>query len=197
MFYYEGGTYADPLTQGYQFWYNYFSDLGRINAHSGNPNIISFTLFTITLSIWGLSQIPFYSVFQYFFKSNKKMKILSTLGSLFGVFTGIFFIGIAFTPSDVLGFWHNIFVFLSFGSIFISISLFTITMFQNQEYPKSYAIVSASTSFILILYYFTLFFIPNSITSTILFIYVSGQKIIIYTLLICEIYQGCGALKRL
>ena len=197
MFYYEGGTYADPLTQGYQFWYNYFSDLGRVNAHSGNPNIISFTLFTITLSIWGLSQIPFYISFQDFFKSNKKMKILSTLGSLFGVFTGIFFIGISFTPSDIWGFWHNIFVFLGFGSIFISISLFTITLFQNKEYPKSYAIVLASTSFILMIYYFTLFFIPSSITSTILFIYVSGQKIIIYTLLICEIYQGYGALKQL
>ncbi len=197
MFYYEGGTYTDPLTQGYLFWYNYFSDLGRIIAHSGNPNMICYILFTITLCLWGLSQIPFYIAFQGFFKSYKKMKILSILGSFFGVFTGIFFIGIAFTPSDVLGFWHNLFVFLGFGSIFISISLFTIALFQNEDYPKSYAIALAITSVILIIYYLALFLVPNNITSTVLFIYVAGQKIIIYSLLICEIYQAYGALKQL
>lgn len=197
MFYYEGGTYTDPLSQGYSFWYNYFSDLGRIIAHSGNPNMISFILFTVTLSVWGISQVPFYIAFQSFFKNNSKMKWLSIFGSLFGVFTGIFFIGIAFTPSDILGFLHNLFVFLGFGSIFISISLLTITLFQNEDYAKSYAIVFAITSIILIIYYLALFLVPSNITSTVLFIYVSGQKIIIYTLLMCEIYQGYGAIKQL
>jgi len=197
MFYYEGGTFIDPLSQGYNFWYNYFSDLGRIIAHSGNPNMISFILFTITLSAWGISQIPFYFIFQDFFKANKKMKIVSRFGSLFGVFTGFFFICIAFAPLDTFGFLHNLFVFLGFGSIFISVSLFTITLFQNEEYPKSYAIVLAGTSFVLIIYYLALFFVPNNITSTVLLIYVTGQKVIIYTLLICEIYQGYGALKQL
>jgi hypothetical protein len=197
MFYYEGGTYTDPLSEGYQFWYNYFSDLGRIVAHSGNLNIISFVLFTITLSVWGVTQIPFYFVFQDFFKRNRKMRILSILGSFFGIFTGFFFIGIAFTPSDTIGFLHNFFVFLGFGSVFISISLFTITLFQKEGYPRSYAIVLASTSFILIIYYLALFLVPSNMSSTVLFIYVSGQKIIIYTLLICEIYQGYGVLKQL
>jgi hypothetical protein len=197
MVYYEGGTYVDPVSQGYQFFFNYISDLGRLIAHSGNLNMTSFILFTISLSIWGISQIPFYIIFQYFFKMNKKMRILSTLGSLFGIFTGIFFVGIAFTPSDTLGFLHNTFVFLGFGSIFISISMFTITLFQNEEYPNSYAIVLACTSFILIIYYLALFLVPTNVNSTVLLIYVSGQKIIIYTLLLCEIYQGYGALKQL
>lgn len=197
MFYYEGGTYADPFSQGYKFWYNYFSDLGRYLAHSGNPNMVSYLLFTITLSLWGVTQIPFYFIFQDFFKSNRKMRILSILGSFFGIFTGFFFIGIAFTPSDTLGLLHNLFVFLGFGSVFISISLFTITLFQKEGYPRSYAIVLASTSFILIIYYLALFLVPSNITSTVLLIYVSGQKIIIYTLLLCEIYQGYGALKHL
>ncbi len=197
MFYYEGGTYLDPFSQGYSFWYNYFSDLGRSIAHSGNPNMISFVLFTITLSLWGVSQIPFYIAFQSFFTKYKKMKIISIFGSFFGVFTGFFFIGIAFTPSDIFGLWHNLFVFFGFGSIFISISLFTIVLFLNESYPKSYATVLAISSVILLIYYLALFLVPINISSTVLLIYVTGQKILIYTLLICEIYQGYGALKQL
>ncbi|MFX1380182.1 MAG: hypothetical protein ACFFA4_13935 [Promethearchaeota archaeon] len=197
MFYYGGGTYADPFTQGYIFWYNYFSDLGRISAHSGNPNIISSLLFMITLNLWGIFQIPFYVALPSFFKKTRRIKFISIISSLFGILTGIFFIGIAFTPSDILGFWHDFFVLLGFGSIFISISLFTIVLFQNKDYPKSYAIVCAITSGVLIIYYIALFFIPNNNISAVLFIYVTGQKVIIYTLLICEIYQAFGAIKQL
>ncbi|MFW9969274.1 MAG: hypothetical protein ACFFDF_03675 [Candidatus Odinarchaeota archaeon] len=197
MFYYQGGTYINPLTQGYLFWYNYFSDLGRIIAHSGNYNIISFILFTITLSLWGLFQIPFYIAFASIFKNSKKMKLISMIGTLFGIFAGIFFVGIAFAPADILTFWHNLFVLLGSGSLFIAIGLYTILLFLNKNYPKFYAIIFAITSTFLILYNLVLLLTPFNNISTKLFINVIGQKIMIYSLLICEIIQGYGALKQL
>ena len=54
MFFYKGGTYIDNSTQGYLFWYNYFSDLGRTVAHSGTQNMISWIIFTVALSLWGI-----------------------------------------------------------------------------------------------------------------------------------------------
>jgi Na+/proline symporter len=158
---------------------------------------MSFLLFTISLSLWGVSQIPFYIVYQKFFIKNKRKKILSYIGAVFGIFTGFFFICIAFTPSDINGFCHNFFVLLGFGSVFISLCMFTILIFQNNDYPNFYAIIYAITSGIWVIFYLALFFIPKGDTSNVLFIYVSGQKIVIYALLICGIYQGYGALKQL
>jgi hypothetical protein len=106
-------------------------------------------------------------------------------------------VAISFTPSDIVGFWHDIFVFLGFGSIFISICLYTIVIFQNKEYSIFYAILYAITSIILAAYYLILFFFPYENSPSVLFIFVTGQKLIIYTLLICEIIQGYGAIRQL
>ena len=197
MLFYTGGTYVNASTTGYLFWYNYFSDLGRFIAHSGIPNLISFTIFTFTMSLWGLSQILFYIAFLNFFKSSNRTRKLSKIGSLFGILTGTFFVAIAFAPSDTLGFLHNLFVLLGFSSLFLSLSLYTIVLFLHENYPRLYGITLAITELILVIYYIVIFFIPKYITLTELFIYVTGQKVIIYTLLICGIIQGYGALRQL
>ena len=78
MIFYKGGTYIDPSTSHYVFWNNYFSDLGRTVAHSGISNTFSFILFTVTLSIWGTFQIPFYIIFpNYFCFCSSAMTILA------------------------------------------------------------------------------------------------------------------------
>ena len=197
MFLYKGGTYTDPSTTHYLFWFNYFSDLGRTVAHSGIANTLSFILFTITLSIWGLFQIPFYIMFPRFFNESKGLKKFSLTGSIFGIFTGIFYVGIALTPSDVAYLFHDFFVFLGFGSIFISIVFYTIVMFKDNRYNNFYAIVFTISAIILGTYFIILSFTPNGQTTKGLFIYVVGQKFMIYTLLICGILQGFGALSHI
>ncbi|MFX1387999.1 MAG: hypothetical protein ACFE9M_12350 [Promethearchaeota archaeon] len=197
MFFYAGGTYVNAFTSGYSFWYNYFSDLGRFLAHSGVLNLTSFTIFTFTMNLWGISQIPFYIALMDSFRNSKRTKKLGIIGSFFGILTGISFVGIAFTPSDILGFLHNLFVLLGFSSVYLSISLYAIVLFQHETYPKFYGIILVITEIILIIYYLIVFFIPKNDMSMELFIYVTGQKLIIYTLLICGIIQGYGALRHL
>ena len=197
MFFYKGGTYIDPSTSRYVFWYNYFSDLGRTVAHSGISNTFSFTLFTVTLSIWGAFQIPFYIIFPSFFRGSKGLKKLYFTGSTLGILTGIFYIGIAFTPSDIANLLHNLFVFLGFGSIILSFILYAIVIFKDNNYANFYAIVFTISALILGIYFVILSFIPNSETTIGLYIYVVGQKFMIYTLLICGIVQGFGAIKQL
>ncbi|MFX1374298.1 MAG: hypothetical protein ACFFA0_00660 [Promethearchaeota archaeon] len=197
MFFYKGGTYIDPSTSQYIFWFNYFSDLGRTVAHSGVANTYSFIFFTTTLSIWGLSQISFYIMFPSFFKDSKGLKKFYLSGSSLGILTGISYIGIAFTPSDILNLLHGLFVFIGFGSIFLSLILYAYVIFKDKSYVNEYATVFTISAIILGVYFIILLFTPNSQRTVSLYIYVIGQKVMIYTLLICGIVQGFGAIKQL
>ena len=196
MVFYKGGTYIDHSTSHYLFWYNYFSDLGRTIAHSGVLNMISFILFTVALALWGISQILFYIAFPKFFTDSKKLKKLSIAGSMFGIFTGVFYVGIAFTPSDILGFIHDLFVVLGFGSIFLCLILYSLAIFQNNNYPNFYAKILAISVIILSVYYLSSFLVQTSDNSIRLLVAATGQKVMIYTLLLCGIIQGYGALKQ-
>ncbi|MFX0104762.1 MAG: hypothetical protein ACFE75_04675 [Candidatus Hodarchaeota archaeon] len=196
MLFYKGGTYIDKSTMNYLFWYNYFSDLGRTLSHSGVPNMISYILFTVTLALWGISQFPFYIAFPSLFENSKRLKKLSIIGSVFGIFTGICYIGIAFTPSDILSFIHDLFVVLGFGSIFLCLILISYTIFQDKNYPNFYAKILAISAIILSVYYLSFFLVQTGNNSIRLLVAATGQKIMIYTLLICSIIQGYGALKQ-
>ncbi|MFX1500097.1 MAG: hypothetical protein ACFFDH_03935 [Promethearchaeota archaeon] len=196
MFFYKGGTYINSSTSHYIFWYNYFSDLGRYISHSGVLNLVSFILFTTTLALWGISQIPFYIAFLRFFIESKNLKKIAYISSIFGVLTGIYYVGIAFTPSDLIDNLHDLFVFLGFSSIFICMSLYSIVIYKVEKYPNFYANILIISTIILGIYFTTLFLIQNINLTTRLIISVVGQKIMIYTLLVSCIIQGCGALRQ-
>ena len=193
---YKGGTYIDSFTSNYIFWYNYFSDLGRTAAHSGIPNTTSFVFFTIALSLWGFTQIPFYITFPTLFNHNPNLRKISITGSILGIISGISYVGIAFTPSDITGSLHDLFVVIGFSFVFFSIILYSYVIFKTDNYPNFYAIILTISALILCVYFLFLFFTPNSQTLGGLLIYVVGQKFMIYTLLICNIIQGYGALKQ-
>jgi hypothetical protein len=196
MIFYKGGTYIDPSPLGYIFWQNYFSDLGRTVAHSGTGNTISFVLFTIALSLWGITQIPFYISFPTLFKNYPNLRKICIGGSISGTISGVSYIGIAFTPSDITGSLHDLFVVIGFSFVFFSIILYSYVIFKNDNYPNFYAIILTISAFILSVYFLFLFFTPNSQTPEGLLIYAVGQKFMIYTLLICNTIQGYGALKQ-
>ncbi|MFX1524934.1 MAG: hypothetical protein ACFFCC_15605 [Promethearchaeota archaeon] len=197
MVFYRGGTYVDPSSEGYIFWYNYFSDLGRVNAHSGQINLVSFYLFTITLSLWGITQIIFYIVFPFLFKDKSSLKKLNRISSILGIISGISYVGIALTPSDIAGRFHDFFVVIGFSFVYFSIIIYSYIIFNNDKYPNFYAIILAISAIILSVYFLFLYFTPNANTPEGLFIYALGQKFMIYTLLICNIIQGYGALKQI
>ncbi len=197
MFFYKGGTYIDPSTSNYIFEYNVFSDLGRTVAHSGVSNTISFILFIITLSLFGITQMPFYVSFLSFFKNSNDLNRLSIAGSILGIVNNVSYVGIAFTPSDIIDFLHDILVVIAFSSIFISYILYSRVIFKDKNYPNFYASILAVSAIIIGAYFVFLILAQSSTTPIGLFIYAFGQKLMIYTLLICGIIQGFGALKRL
>ncbi|MHA2038416.1 MAG: hypothetical protein ACW98X_18435 [Promethearchaeota archaeon] len=196
MVFYRGGTYIDPSSSVYIFWLNYFSDLGRIVAHSGIQNTISSILFIITLSLWGITQIFFYSIFPALFKNNPNLRRISAISSSLGIISGISYIGIAFTPSDIAGSPHDFLVVTGFSSVYFSIILYAYVIFKDQKYQNFYALILTISAVILSIYFLFLFFTVNSQTPEKLLIYALGQKFMIYTLLTCNVIQALGALKQ-
>ena len=196
MLYYAGGTYVDSSTTNYQFWYNFFSDLGRTIAHSGISNITAFILFIIAFSVWGIFQIPFFIAFTFLFTHIKNLRVISPTASILGILSGICYIGIAFTPSNLLNPIHELFVGIGFSSIFASIILYAIAIFQNKEFSNFYAITLTISAAILTIYFILLYLHPSIRTPRELLIQATGQKIMMYTLLLCGILLGYGTLQH-
>ena len=180
MVFYPGGTPTNPNTHGYTFWENWLSDLGLIESHSGENNIVSMILFTTALTFWGLSLIPFFLVLRTLFTEGNFEKILSTIGSILGVIAAISLIGIAYTPADILGLLHITFVYIAYLSLFILGVIYSITLFKSKILPKQYAIVFLIWT---IIFFFTLS------------MGIVGQKIGRFTTIACFAYVGYGALK--
>jgi len=72
MMLYSGGTYINPNSQGYDFFSNFHSDLGRTVAYSGRPNTMSYVIFTINNTIFWVSVILFFVAENNFFKEKTK-----------------------------------------------------------------------------------------------------------------------------
>ena len=195
MLFYAGGTLVNPFSQGYYFWGNFFSDLGRVIALSGAPNNISFVIFTITALILSFSFIPFAFAIISFFKSDKKMYLIARVGSLFCLSSIIFLIGTILTPWDIFAKTHLIFANLFNVTGVLGIVFFTIAVLYSKDYPNLYAFVYIVLLIVGITYTIVLISLPKSITLEGLIIQASMQKISQYSFLICFLIQGYGAWK--
>ena len=64
---YPGGTIIDSTTEGYLFFYNFFSNLGEWTAQNGVDNFYSALLFNLSMLILALSYTLFYMSYYKFF----------------------------------------------------------------------------------------------------------------------------------
>ncbi len=197
MLFYAGGTYDNPTTPGYSFFMNFFSDIGRTVAHSGQPNLIAFLFFSIAFFLVGLLLIPSFLAYPSFFKTNKILKWICILGSAIGLFTSFCFTGITFAPSDINVAAHIWFVYGGFVSGFFVSMLYTFTIFFSKSYPKRYGINFLVFTIILALYIILMFTGPEGSTTEGLIIQVTGQKIVLYSFAICLFIHGYGAWKQI
>jgi len=189
MLFYPGGTHDNPAAPGYSFFNNFFSDLGLTVSPSGETSTVSFFLFTLSLTLAGLAIILFFLASPALFK-NTPGRIPSLLGSIVGVLSGLFYIGIAFTPADLHLEWHGNFVLLAFSSFLLVVILYTLAIFLNKDYPNRYAYVYLVFAVLLAAYLWLLFLGPNDIR-----IQATGQKVIVYAEIICMFIQAYGARK--
>ena len=193
MLFYPGGTFVDPATMGYSFFRNFFSDLGRTHAHSGAPNTVSAILFFVALTVAGLGLATFFLAMRRFFRQDRSARLLSRLGAIAGLVSGLAFVGVAWAPVNLAGALHRLFVQVAFLGFFVAVLSYIGAMLQTRTYPHRYVLVCCVFVLLLAAYLVLLFFGPSLLSATGLIIHATGQKIIVYAALAAAFILSDGA----
>ena len=191
MIKYPGGTIIDSTTEGYLFFYNFFSNLGEWTAKNGELNTISAYLFSFSLVALSISYFIFYYAFLKIQLANNKNKLLNFL-SISTIFLSlIFFVFVAIFSSDPETFdIHVLFVKVAFRSLLIHCILQSIVVYLNNDFGKSMLISSILFTIVLFLFILVMEFGPNPFKDNeSLFIQVLAQKVIVTSILIYFFFQ--------
>ena len=191
MIKYPGGTIIDSTTEGYLFFYNFFSNLGEWTAKNGELNTIYAYLFNFSLIVLSISYFIFYYAFLKIQVANNKNKLLNFL-SISTIFLSlIFFVLVAIFSSDPETFdIHVLFVKVAFRSLLIHCILQSIVVYLNNDFGKSMLISSILFTIVLFLFILVMEFGPNPFKDNeSLFIQVLAQKVIVTSILIYFFFQ--------
>ena len=197
MFFYPGGTYLDSTTNGYHFFYNFFSNLGEWTARNGEINTFSALLFNSSLVIFSLS---YFSFFIFFLKLEiKHIKNIwlrfFLVGSISFSIISFIFISV-FSAEETSKFWHLVFVKSAFRSLFIHAVLQTYIVFKIPKFDRFISLATLSFTILLFLFLIIMDFGPSAHGSQNgLFIQVTAQKIIVTGIMIYYFFQIRTALR--
>jgi hypothetical protein len=193
MLVYGGGTVVDPTTRGYSFFTNFFSDLGFTRTRLGAPNTASAILFFVALTLAGLSLVLFFAAMPRFFRGSRLSRVLSSTGSIFGVVSGLSFVGVAFTPANLYLGAHGMFVQVAFVSFFAAVLCYLAAIPLTPSFPNAYTTVFAVFALLLAGYLWLLFFGPHLDSPLGVQIQATGQKIIVYAAIVFCLIVANGA----
>ena len=161
-YFYPGGNIHDPAQLGYSFTHNFLSDLGGLESHSGEDNIISSVFFNLSMLLFFFIGISFLFV-PILFKENKPTFILAIIGSLFFFIGSMFFAGVGLTPYDVFFDLHVFFALNSFR-LMIPASLIYLIVFLRSSLNIKYVAVIALFLFLVTAYVIYLNFGENPLS---------------------------------
>ncbi len=185
---------TDPHSHGYSFFTNFLSDLGRISTPSGQSNLISRVFFTSALSMGAVGVALFFVALTQFFPGSGIAPRLSRLGAIFGLVTGICFIGVAFVPLDLSGQVHYLFLDAALLSFLLAFLLLFLAVLLTPGFPRRVVWVFSAFAVLLAIYslflLFLLLFGPKAGTPTWEIVQVTGQKIIVYASILTALIQA-------
>ena len=193
---YPGGTMYDASTQGYSFSKNFFSDMGAYAARNGDPNYFSMILFSMSLTIVGITFISYYLLLPMLLGNDRINYILSWTGTLFAIGGSVCMIGTGFTPSDVVFAPHVFFANNIFHCFLVTALLYTIVIFRSDGLRKRYAIGYAMFFLSIFIYVMILHYGPsaNSGESALIF-QVLSQNGIVFVFCFSVVHQTFGFSK--
>lgn len=196
MWFYPGGTLADPTTRGYSFFENFFSDLGFHTAQNGAANPVAAALFFTAILLAGTSLVLFFFTFWCFFQQPLSLRLVSGLGTLVGTMSGLCFVAVAFAPADLYRGAHIFFVTWAFRLFPLAVSLYAVAIFAHPTYPRRYGWLLVGFTVCLVGYVLLLDFGPPAYGSALgQYLQVVGQKVIVYCCILSVIVQAHGAKK--
>ena len=197
MLLYPGGTYLDSSTEGYQFFHNFFSNLGEWTARNGETNTVSATLFNSSLVIFALSYFSFFISFLKLEVKYIESKFFQFLlvASISVAITSFIFISV-FSAEETSKFWHLVFVKIAFRTLFIHAVLQTYIVVKIPKFDRFISLATIGFTALLFLFLLVMDFGPKALESQVgLFIQVSAQKAIVVGIMIYFFFQIRSALR--
>jgi hypothetical protein len=194
MLLYPGGTLIDQDARGYSFLENFFSDLGMAHTYAGKAKVVSLVLFASALALIGIAFVLFFAMMPSTFTETRLERVSSRLGSVGGVLAGVSCMGIAATPWDLYLGAHMIFSYCLSVSFLLAVVCYLLAILKSADYPTGYAAAFGAYLVILAAYVGLMFLGPDTDTRTGLVILAVGQKVAIYSGMMCWFAQFLGAL---
>ena len=194
MIIYPGGTYQNSELEYYVFTQNYFSDLGRTLTMGNGSNFYSSFLFNNGLFLIGILTCLFYYYLPNLFTKNRKAHFVSIIGSIIAFTSGISFVGIALTPSNLYLDEHMFFVRWAFRSFLLVAIFYTAAIYQSREWQNRYAVIYIIFAIVLFGYVLVMEFGPNGKgTLKGLIFQVIAQKFVVISFIISVFFKSQGA----
>ncbi len=197
MFLYNGGNEYDLTAVNYSFTKNFFSDLGMSISYHGEPKLLVMLLFMLALGSVGVGLIGYSVAAPYLFRKTAVAHWAARIGSFFGIISGLAYIGVVATPSDLYLSAHKEFVFIAFSGFLVTAVFYFIATLLNQSYPNKYAYAYALFAIALFVYVLFILYGPDFGTQKGDGLQVIGQKLIVYISIFSMIFQVYGARQQL
>ena len=155
---------------GFDFIRYHFSELVSAMARNGEHHTLSATLFSVTITTIALTLVPFWLITPSLFSQSKLKRALSKLGSVLGLLSTPFMIGVALTPMD-LQLAHHYTMWLLFFPLFTTASLlYSIASLVQRKHLRHIGVFGL-TLFVMVLIVMT-----NPLAPTTAFL----QKVLLY-----------------
>ena len=183
MLVYPGGTFPNPATHGYQFFINYFSDLGQTRTQSQASNYPSMFLFASAVVLVAGALVTFFRTFSAFLKPKATAPSslrLNRIATRFGVASAVCFVGLALVPENIFAAGHFLFVQGAFNFLLVAIVLQILVIRKTPGISPWLIVVNATFVTVLFGYVLLMIFGPSSKTLIGDEINAVGQKIIVY-----------------
>lgn len=184
---YPGGTHLDPDTEGYRFLDNTFSELGRTEGYLGEAKHVSFVLFLLATFVAGVGLIAFFAIEAVDAKKHGGSRIAAACAICFGAITGLGFIGIGLTPTDVVHDLHYAFVYTAFSAYIPSIAALLAAWWTawraNRRRCRSKLWTYGTFLVVLAAYFLLITIVRTASPETVHIVLTSGQKTIVYVAL--------------
>ncbi len=196
MWLYQGSTTHDHTLPFYSWTHNSLSDLGREYRYDDGKNFPANFVFQSALTIAGTSVIVYAFSMPFLFQRPASAR-LAAFAAVSGVLAGWSYIRIGWAPIDIYYDQHTFYVHIGFATFGIMCLLYGTALLLETDYSKLYGwSVLACCSLVgayLVLWQFD----GIGPLSDVLLRQAIAQKIVVYSQVICFVFQAKGGLNWL
>lgn len=154
---YPGGNLIDRTSIHFNFFLNFFSDLGSSLTQSGKQNTSSQVLFIIAMGMFGLVMIYYSRIWRAMDLEVHDYFLLGILSKILFAASGLCFIGMAFTPWNVK-FEDHVLLYKISIICFLGWLLIIVFLQSRNEKIRSVFVLNSLIAVVVSLYVYFIFF---------------------------------------